>query len=188
MYQAKLVRTPLDPVVAAELHCGDIVMLTGELYTMRDAAHQRYVAALEAGQELPVDLRGQVVYYAGPTPARPGHIIGSCGPTTSGRMDAFTPTLLTQAGLAAMIGKGPRSPQVIEAMVQTGAVYFAAIGGAAALISQTIDACEVVAYDDLGPEAIRKLSVRDYPCIVAIDAQGASIYEQGPKDWRQDAD
>ncbi len=184
MYQAKFVRTPLDPAVAAELHCGDIVMLTGELLTMRDAAHMRYVAALESGQEPPVDLRGQVVYYAGPTPARPGHVIGSCGPTTSGRMDAFTPKLLKEAGLAGTIGKGPRSPQVVQAMVDAGAVYFAAIGGAAALIAQTIEACDVVAYDDLGPEAIRRLEVRDYPCVVAIDAQGASIYEHGPRDWR----
>ena len=141
--------------------------------------------ALEAGEELPVNLRGQTIYYAGPTPAKPGRVIGSCGPTTSGRMDAFTPSLIERAGLRAMVGKGPRDGATIEAMKRCGAVYFAAVGGAAALIAASVKECEVVAYDDLGPEAIRRLVVEDYPCVVAIDAQGRSLYEQGPERYRR---
>ena len=180
----KRITTPLDPEVARSLRCGDMVSISGTIFTGRDAAHARMTAALDAGEELPVDLQGQVIYYAGPTPAKPGHVIGSCGPTTSGRMDAFTPQMIEQAGLAGMVGKGPRSQDVIDAMVQHGVVYFAAVGGAAALIASSVKECEVVAYDDLGPEAIRRLVVEDYPCIVAIDAHGGNLYEDGPARYR----
>ena len=180
----KRITTPLDPEVARSLRCGDMVSISGTIFTGRDAAHARMTAALDAGEELPVDLQGQVIYYAGPTPAKPGHVIGSCGPTTSGRMDAFTPQMIEQAGLAGMVGKGPRSQDVIDAMVEHGVVYFAAVGGAAALIASSVKECEVVAYDDLGPEAIRRLVVEDYPCIVAIDAHGGNLYEDGPARYR----
>lgn len=180
----KRITTPLDPEVARSLRCGDMVSISGTIFTGRDAAHARMTDALDAGEELPVDLQGQVIYYAGPTPAKPGHVIGSCGPTTSGRMDAFTPQMIEQAGLAGMVGKGPRSQDVIDAMVQHGVVYFAAVGGAAALIASSVKECEVVAYDDLGPEAIRRLVVEDYPCIVAIDAHGGNLYEDGPARYR----
>lgn len=180
----KRITTPLDPEVARSLRCGDMVSISGTIFTGRDAAHARMTAALDAGEELPVDLQGQVIYYAGPTPAKPGRVIGSCGPTTSGRMDAFTPQMIEQAGLAGMVGKGPRSQDVIDAMVEHGVVYFAAVGGAAALIASSVKECEVVAYDDLGPEAIRRLVVEDYPCIVAIDAHGGNLYEDGPARYR----
>ena len=184
MDTVKHIETPLSDEVISSLRCGDMVSISGVIYTGRDAAHKRFAEALDAGRELPVDLAGQVIYYAGPTPARPGAVIGSCGPTTSGRMDAFTPQLIEQAHLKGMVGKGPRSPQVIEAMVRNHVVYFASIGGAAALIAASVKECEVVAYEDLGPEAVRRLVVKDYPCIVAIDAQGNDIYEQGPARYR----
>ena len=155
---------------------GDLVEISGTIYTARDAAHKRLVEALEAGEPLPLPLQDAIIYYAGPSPARPSKVIGSCGPTTSGRMDAYTPILLDQ-GLLGMIGKGPRSQEVIDAMKATGAVYFAAVGGAAALTAQSITEAEVIAYEDLGPEAIRRLTVVNYPCIVAIDSLGTSIYD-----------
>ena len=186
MDQVVHITTPLDAEVVAHLQCGQMVAITGTIYTARDAAHARFIAALDAGEQLPVSLEGQIVYYAGPTPPKPGRVIGSCGPTTSGRMDAFTPRLIHEAGLAGMIGKGPRSQEVVDAMVQAGCVYFAAIGGAAALIAESVQECSVVAYDDLGPEAVRKLEVVDYPCVVAIDAQGNNIYKQGPQRWREE--
>lgn len=187
MAEVKHITTPLSDEVVEGLRCGDRVSVSGVIYTGRDAAHQRLTAALDAGEELPVDLAGQVIYYAGPTPAKPGRPIGSCGPTTSGRMDAFTPQMLEQTGLKGMVGKGPRSPEVVEAMMRQHAVYFASIGGAAALIAASVKECEVVAYDDLGPEAVRRLVVEDYPCIVAIDAHGANLYEEGPARYRVDA-
>ena len=187
MAEVKQVTTPLSDDVIKNLHCGDMVSISGVIYTGRDAAHARFTTALDAGEELPADLRDQVIYYAGPTPAKPGAVIGSCGPTTSGRMDAFTPRLLREAGLKGMVGKGPRSQEVIDAIVECGAVYFASIGGAAALIASSVKECEVVAYDDLGPEAVRRLVVEDYPCIVAIDSAGRSIYEEGPERYRVDA-
>ena len=151
MQNAVQVSTPLAAADVAALRCGDIVNLSGVIFTARDAAHARFIQALDEGRPLPVDLAGQVVYYAGPTPAPPGRVIGSCGPTTSGRMDAFTPRLVRECGLAGMVGKGPRSPEVVAAMVQAGAVYFAAVGGAAALIARSVQECQVVAYEDLGP-------------------------------------
>lgn len=180
------ITTPLTAEAISQLHMGQMVLVSGTIYTARDAAHARFVDALSAGQNLPVNLQGQIIYYAGPSPAKPGSVIGSCGPTTSGRMDSFTPTLIHQAGLAGMIGKGPRSQAVIDAMKQAGCVYFAAIGGAAALIAESVQSVEVIAYDDLGPEAVRKLEVIDYPCVVAIDAEGNNIYEQGPMPYKRD--
>ena len=180
----KRIMAPLDDETVEGLSCGDMVSISGVIYTGRDAAHKNMAAALEAGERLPVDLAGQVIYYAGPTPAKPGKVIGSCGPTTSGRMDAYTPMLLECCGLKGMVGKGPRSREVVEAMVAQHAVYFASIGGAAAVIAASVKECEVVAYEDLGPEAMRRLVVVDYPCIVAIDCRGQSIYETGPARYR----
>ncbi len=168
-----------------ELHAGDRVLLTGEIYTARDAAHKRLCDLLEAGKPLPVELENKVIYFVGPSPAKEGAVIGSAGPTTSYRMDAYSPTLIEQCGLMGMIGKGPRSPEVIGSMVKHGAVYFAAVGGAAALIARSIKEAEVVCYDDLGPEAIRRLIVEDMPLVVAIDSEGRSLYEEGPKSFQK---
>ncbi len=169
-------KTPLNSAAVQALQAGDYVKLSGVIYTARDAAHQRFMAALERGEDLPIDLAGQLIYYVGPAPARPGRVIGSAGPTTSARMDDLTLPLLAR-GLRGTIGKGARSPKVIAAMRRYGAVYFAAIGGAAALIANSIVASEVVCYGDLASEAVRKLTVQDMPLIVAIDAAGHSIYE-----------
>lgn len=154
-----------------------MVYLTGTIYTARDAAHKRMSESLEKGENLPFDIEGNVIYYMGPSPAREGRPIGSAGPTTASRMDKYTPGLL-DLGLFGMIGKGKRSPEVHEAMIRNGAVYFAAIGGAGALLSKAITASEVVAYDDLGTEAIRKLTVKDFPAIVVIDSTGKDLYER----------
>ncbi len=178
MAQAKNITTPLTDDVLSTLKCGDMVNISGIIYTGRDAAHKIMVEMIEKGEQLPVDWRDQVIYYAGPTPAKPGRVIGSCGPTTSGRMDAYSPAMIEQ-GLKGMIGKGPRSKEVVDAMVANKVVYFAAIGGAAALIADSVKECEVIAFDDLGPEAIRRLRVENYPCIVVIDAEGNNLYEQG---------
>ena len=175
---------PFSPEAFSGLHMGDMVEITGTIYTARDAAHKRLIDALEARQDLPFEIAGSIIYYAGPSPAKPGSPIGSCGPTTSGRMDAYTPALL-DAGLIGMVGKGPRSHEVIEAMKKHGAVYFAAVGGAAALTAQSIVEAEIVAYEDLGPEAIRRLKVVNYPCMVAIDSSGRNIYEEGPRRFAQ---
>ena len=183
MAEAKQVVTPLTDDVVRSLKCGDMVNVSGVIYTGRDAAHKIMVEMIEKGEQLPVDFQGQVVYYAGPTPAKPGRVIGSCGPTTSGRMDAYSPAMMEQ-GLKAMIGKGPRSKEVVDAMVRNNVVYFAAIGGAAALIADSVKECEVVAFDDLGPEAIRRLRVENYPCIVAIDSAGNNLYEQGVEQYK----
>lgn len=183
MSTIKKVTTPLTDEQISDLKAGDQVLISGVIYTARDAAHKLLTDAIKEGNELPVDFANQVIYYAGPTPAKPGKVIGSCGPTTSGRMDSFSPMMMEQ-GLKGMIGKGPRSPEVIEAMKKHHVVYFAAIGGAAALIANSVKSAEVVAFDDLGPEAIRRLEVVDYPCIVAIDAEGNNLYEIGVKQYR----
>lgn len=157
------------------LRAGDRVLITGTLYTARDAAHKLLLEAVERGEPLPFPLYNQIIYYAGPTPAKPGRPIGSCGPTTGGRMDVYTPTLLG-LGLKGMIGKGPRSRETVEAMIRYQAVYFASVGGAAALIARSVKACEVIAYPELGPEAVHRLTVEDYPCVVAVDCLGNSLY------------
>lgn len=170
----------LTPPLTAEdvnsLNAGDIVMISGTIYTGRDAAHKRLCNMLEAGESLPVDLDGEIIYFVGPCPAPPGRPIGSAGPTTSGRMDAYSPILIEKCRLRGMIGKGDRNDDVKKAMQRFGALYFAATGGAGALIAQSITAAEVVAFPELGPEAIYKLTVRDFPLIVAIDAKGNSLY------------
>ncbi len=174
--------TPLDDDAVNKLKIGDRVLLSGIIYTGRDAAHKRLVDLIEKGENLPVDLAGQVIYYVGPTPARPGRPIGSAGPTSSYRVDSCTPTLLT-LGLKGMIGKGNRTPEVIEAMKKHKAVYFAATGGTGALIARHITSSEVVAYEDLGPEAIRRLEVEDFPVIVINDVEGNDLYRQGVEEY-----
>lgn len=175
----KEIRTPLTPEVIDTLQAGDEVLLTGVIYTARDVVHQRLCNLIAKDEPLPIELQGNLIYFAGPTPTPPGRPVGSAGPTTSGRMDAFSPTLIRH-GLSGMIGKGNRSKEVIDAMMEKGAVYFAAIGGAGALIAQRITASEVVAYEDLGPEAIYRMTVEKLPLIVAIDRQGRNLYETGP--------
>lgn len=179
MTQIKL-NTPLSEEAVEKLRIGQRVAINGVIYTGRDAAHKKLVELLDSGQELPVNLQGQIIYYVGPSPTKPGQVIGSAGPTTSGRMDAYTPRLLT-LGLKGMIGKGKRSPEVINAMRQHKAVYFAAVGGAAAIISKCIKSCKVVAYPELGPEAIHELVVEDLPVIVVNDTLGGDLYEEGSK-------
>ena len=166
-----------------DLKAGESVLLSGTLYTARDAAHKRMVDAIERGEKLPFDIKGQTLYYTGPSPAPPGRVIGSAGPTTSSRMDEFTPRLLA-AGLKGMIGKGPRSPEVREAIKKYRAVYFAAVGGAGALLSKTIVSAVVVAYEDLGPEAVLRLEVKDFPAIVINDISGRDLYEEGKQEFR----
>ena len=175
---------PLTAEAIRSLHAGDRVLLSGVIYTARDAAHARLCAALDAGEELPVDLRGQTVFYAGPTPTPPGKACGAIGPTTSMRMDAFTPRLL-RYGVNAMIGKGERGEAVRAAIMETGAVYFAAIGGCAAYMAACVEALEVVAYDDLGTESTKRLTVRDLPLTVALDAQGGDAYAMGAERYRE---
>lgn len=179
----KRIQLPLTKEDVLELHAGDFVLLSGCLYTGRDAAHLRMRDTLENGEELPVDLAGQVLYYVGPAPARPGHAVGSAGPTSAYRMDAVTPMLL-ERGLRGMIGKGVRSQPVIESMKEHGAVYFTAVGGAAALVSKSIKKSDVIAYEDLGPEAIHRYEISDFPVIVTIDAYGENLYEKGPEAYR----
>ena len=174
--------TPLTSAQAQQLTSGDTVLLSGTIYTARDAAHKRLCEALERGETLPLNLQNAVIYYAGPTPARPGEVIGSCGPTTSGRMDAYAPTLMRQ-GVIGMIGKGARSAQVVEAMKECGAVYFAAIGGAGAVMASCVKQAEVVCYDDLGSEAVRRLTVENMPLTVIIDSEGHNLYEDGPAQY-----
>jgi len=175
---------PLKDEDIEKLKAGDKVSLTGVVYTARDAAHKRLVELLESGEELPIPLEGQVIYYVGPAPTPPGKPIGSAGPTTSYRMDPYTPALI-EKGLKGMIGKGERSEQVVEAMKKHKAVYFAATGGAAALISKRIVKAEVIAYEDLGAEAIRRLEVKDFPLIVAQDCHGGNIYSEGQKKYER---
>ena len=181
----KYVKVPLSDEDARSLKSGDYVYLTGTIYTARDAAHKRMYETLLDGKELPVDVSGQFIYYLGPTPAREGQVIGSAGPTTSSRMDKYTPMMLDQ-GLKGMIGKGKRSPEVIESIKKNDAVYFAAVGGAGALLSKCIKEAEVIAYDDLGTEAIRKLTVKDFPAIVVIDAEGNNLYETAVKEYNEE--
>jgi fumarate hydratase subunit beta len=164
------------------LRAGEQILLTGVMYTARDAAHKRFVELLERGEPLPFDIAGETIYYCGPSPARPGEIIGSAGPTTSSRMDAYAPRLL-RLGLRGMIGKGARSNEVIDTMRETGGVYFAAIGGAGALLSRRIASCEVVAFPELGAEAVYKIGVVDFPVTVAIDARGENAYELGRREY-----
>lgn len=171
------IQVPFDKKTAQELQAGDMVYLSGVVYTARDAAHKRMEEALKRGEALPIDIRGNVIYYMGPSPARPGAVIGSAGPTTASRMDKYTPELL-DLGMAGMIGKGKRSEAVQDAIIRNGAVYFAAIGGAGALLAGHITACETVAYEDLGTEAIRKLNVKDFPVIVVIDSRGNNLYQR----------
>lgn len=175
MPEEHVLTTPLTDEKVMELRTGDKVLISGVIYTARDAAHERMMDALESGEELPFDLRGQVIYYAGPSPAKPGAVIGSCGPTTSYRMDPYAPKLI-ELGLKGMIGKGKRSGQVKEAMMKYKSVYFAAVGGAGALLARAIKESEVIAYPDLEPESIRRLVVENFPAIVAVDAYGEDIY------------
>ena len=173
----KYIHAPLDAETISGLKTGDFVYITGTIYTARDAAHKRMSETLAKGDSLPIELENNIIYYLGPSPAREGRPIGSAGPTTSGRMDKYTPALL-DLGLKGMIGKGRRSREVKEAVVKNGCVYFAAIGGAGALLSKAIKASEVIAYDDLGTEAIRKLEVEDFSVIVVMDAGGNDLYEK----------
>ena len=172
----KYIQAPIKKEDAKSLRAGDYVYLTGTIYTARDAAHKRMQESLDTGKELPISMNRNVIYYMGPSPAREGRPIGSAGPTTASRMDKYAPNLLDM-GLGAMIGKGRRNQAVVDAIVRNGSVYFAAIGGAGALLSKRILSSEVIAYDDLGTEAIRKLEVKDFPVIVVIDSEGNNLYE-----------
>lgn len=174
----KKITMPLAEEKARELSCGDNVLISGVIYTGRDAAHKRLVELLQQGKELPIDVKDSIIYYVGPAPAKPGQIIGSAGPTTSYRMDAYAPALL-DLGLKGMIGKGKRSDEVVASMKKNGAVYFGAIGGAGALLAKCIKKAEVVAYEDLGAEAIRRLEVENLPAVVIIDSHGNNLYEEG---------
>ena len=178
------ITAPINKETARSLHAGDYVYITGTMYTARDAAHKRMYEILQKGGELPVDWKDQVIYYMGPSPAREGRPIGSAGPTTASRMDKYAPQLL-DLGLGAMVGKGKRSQAVIDAIVRNGSVYFAAVGGGGALLSKCITSAEVVAYDDLGTEAIRKLTVENFPAIVVIDSEGNNLYETAIKEYRK---
>ena len=178
------ITAPINKETARSLHAGDYVYITGTMYAARDAAHKRMYEILQKGGELPVDWKDQVIYYMGPSPAREGRPIGSAGPTTASRMDKYAPQLL-DLGLGAMVGKGKRNQAVIDAIVRNGSVYFAAVGGAGALLSKCITSAEVVAYDDLGTEAIRKLTVENFPAIVVIDSEGNNLYETAIKEYRK---
>jgi fumarate hydratase subunit beta len=175
--------TPLTDAMVSSLEIGDKVFLSGVLYTARDAAHKRLIELLDAGKALPFDLRGQVIYYVGPSPAKPGRVIGAAGPTTSYRMDPYAPRLM-ELGLKGMIGKGKRSPAVKEAIVKYKAVYLGATGGAGALISRAIKSAEVIAYEELGPEAIRRLTVKNFPAVVINDTFGHDLYEEGIRQYQ----
>ncbi|MBT3879908.1 MAG: Fe-S-containing hydro-lyase [Candidatus Scalindua sp.] len=176
-------KTPLSDSTIEKLKAGDKVRISGILYTGRDAAHKRLIEMIESGEELPFDVKGQLLYYVGPTPAKPGQVIGSAGPTTSYRMDAYAPTLI-KMGLKGMIGKGGRSKEVIEAMKTNKAVYFAAVGGAAALIAKTIKRVEIIAFEDLGTEAVRKMEVENFPAIVVNDTKGNDLYNIGREKYK----
>ncbi len=176
--------TPLDNSTIERLRAGDKVRISGLLYTARDAAHKRLIEMVESGKELPFDVNGQLLYYVGPTPAKQGQVIGSAGPTTSYRMDTYAPTLI-KMGLKGTIGKGGRSKEVIDAMKMYKAVYFAAVGGAAALIAKTIKKVEIIAFEDLGPEAIRKMEVENFPAIVVNDTKGGDLYNVGREKYER---
>ena len=181
----KYITVPITSEEAKTLHSGDYVYITGTIYTARDAAHKRMAEALKEGKPLPIDMKNNVIYYMGPSPAREGRPIGSAGPTTASRMDKYAPDLL-DLGLTGMIGKGKRSAAVIDAIKRNGAVYFAAVGGAGAILSQRIKSSEVIAYDDLGTEAVRKLEVEDFPVIVVIDSEGNNLYETAIKEYNRE--
>ncbi len=180
----KRITTPLTEEKVKNIKAGDSILLTGTIYAARDAAHKRLIELLDAGEPLPMNIKDEIIYYVGPSPAKPGQVIGSAGPTTSYRMDAYTPQLL-DLGLKGMIGKGIRGNEVYNAIVRNGAVYFGAIGGAGALIGKSIKSSEIIAYEDLGAEAIRKIEVEDFPMIVIIDAQGNNLYELGQEEYRK---
>ena len=180
------ITAPITKETAKTLHAGDYVYITGTIYTARDAAHKRMQETLQRGEALPLEMKENVIYYMGPSPAREGRPIGSAGPTTASRMDKYAPELL-DLGLGAMIGKGKRSQEVKDAIVRNGSVYFAAVGGAGALLSKCILSSEVIAYDDLGTEAIRKLQVKDFPVIVVIDSEGNSLYETAILDYKRES-
>jgi len=182
---AKKISAPLTAETVKALRAGDSVLISGTIYTGRDLAHKRLTDSLKAGEKLPFDLDGAVIYYVGPSPAKPGKVIGSAGPTTSYRMDAYS-SLLMEKGLRGMIGKGNRTQSVLDAMKQYGAVYFAAVGGAAALIAKTIKKAKVIAYEDLGPEAVRELEVEDFPAIVINDTYGGDLYETGVAKYKKE--
>lgn len=184
-YMDKYISVPLSKEDAVALRAGDYVYLTGTIYTARDAAHKRMYEALGKGEPLPLDMKNNVIYYMGPSPARPGRVIGSAGPTTASRMDKYAPSLL-DLGLKGMIGKGKRTQEVRDAIVRNGAVYFAAVGGAGALLSRSILSAEVIAYDDLGTEAIRKLEVKNFPVIVVMDSTGSNLYETATEEYNRD--
>ena len=181
----KRIKSPLDDQTIENLKAGDQVFISGVIYSARDAAHKRLIEALDRGQELPFDFSGQTVYYMGPSPAKPGQVIGAAGPTTSGRMDGYSPRLIA-SGLKGMIGKGSRSSEVKEAIKKHKAIYFAAIGGAGALIARSIKDAEVVAYEELGAEAIMRLEVEDFPAIVVNDAHGGDLYAEGMAKYRRE--
>ena len=178
-------QAPISKEELKTLKSGDYVYITGTIYTARDAAHKRMYETLQNQENLPIDIQDQIIYYMGPSPAREGRPIGSAGPTTASRMDKYTPQLL-DLGMGAMIGKGKRSPAVADAIVRNGAVYFAAIGGAGALLSKCILSSEVIAYGDLGPEAVRKLEVKDFPVVVVIDSQGNNLYETAARAYAKE--
>ena len=178
----KKIQTPLTRDAVRTLKAGDSCLITGVIYTARDAAHKRLCELLDKGQPLPVDMENAIIYFVGPTPAKPGQAIGSAGPTTSYRMDAYSPALIA-AGQTGMIGKGKRGPEVVAAMKEYGAVYFGAIGGCGALLSKCIKKAEIVAYEDLGAEAIRRLEVEDFPVVVIIDSEGNNLYETGRQEY-----
>lgn len=180
----KKITAPLEDNIIRELKSGDYVYITGTIYTARDAAHKRMYEALERGEDLPFDVKNNIIYYMGPSPAREGRIIGSAGPTTATRMDKYAPALL-DLGLKGMIGKGKRKQEVKDSMIKNKAVYFAAVGGAGAILSKCIKESEVIAYDDLGTEAIRKLYVEDFPVIVVIDSDGRDLYETAAEDYKR---
>lgn len=178
------IQVPLQEKDIEELRAGDYVYLTGTIYTARDAAHKRMYESMKKGETLPIELKGNVLYYLGPSPAREGQVIGSAGPTTSSRMDKYTPDMLDE-GLKGMVGKGKRSTEVVEAIKRNHAVYFAAVGGAGALLAQCIKEAQVVAYEDLGTEAIRRLYIEDLPVIVVIDKEGNNLYETAAEKWKK---
>ncbi|GAA0071519.1 Fe-S-containing hydro-lyase [Clostridium sardiniense] len=179
----KNIRTPLTEEKVKDLKCGDSILLSGTIYTARDAAHKRLIELLDKGEELPINIKDEIIYYVGPTPAKEGQVIGSAGPTTSYRMDAYSPKLL-DLGLKGMIGKGLRNDEVVESIKKNNAVYFGAIGGAAALIGKSIVSSEIILYEDLGAEAIRRLEVKDFPIIVVIDSEGNNLYVEGREDYK----
>ena len=180
----KVIQAPIRKEEIKSLKAGDYVYINGIIYTARDAAHKRMDDTLTRGEKLPLDIKNQMIYYMGPSPAREGRIIGSAGPTTASRMDKYAPRLL-DLGLGAMIGKGKRSKEVLDAIVRNGSIYFAAVGGAGALLSKCIQKSEVIAYDDLGTEAIRKLEVKDFPVIVVVDAEGNNLYETAIEEYKR---